>query len=150
METETSAGLIVFYMKNSSPIFLILQNTLKTTYLGFPKGKIEKGESIQETAIRETKEEVNISKLKLIPGFKHIQQWFYRLNNKLIKKSSTFLLAEIDEKEAKKAKINEENEKLLWLDYKEAVRLIKIKQNREMLTQAYKFIEDYKKQKTLI
>lgn len=148
---ENSAGAVIFYYNplTQQPYFLLLRNTLKKTYWGFPKGKIEKNESIKQTVKREVKEETNISKLRILPKFKYEMRWFYQLNNNRIKKHATFFLAEVDEEQKAKAKINEENEQLVWMSYKKALKTINIKKNKELLTQAYEFIMENRKQKTL-
>jgi len=127
---------------------LVLKNTLKNTYWGFPKGKIEDNEKPEETAIRETKEEVNLD-VSLIPGFDYLQKWFYKKDDELIKKESVFFLTEIDKKDKDKVKINFENEDFKFLSLDSALELMKIKNNKEMLIEAERFIKEYNKQKKL-
>jgi len=143
MKTENSAGAIIFYIdkKNNEPKFLLLKYT---NYWGFVKGLIEKNEKVEETIVREAKEEANLNDLRFLPEFKFEQNWFYKLNNELIKKSAFFLLAEVSEEDSKKAKISFEHEELRWLDFNEAMSLMKIKNNKEMLEKAYKFIKENK------
>jgi len=147
MKQEKSAGCIVYYY-DKKPFFLVLKNTLKNTYWGFPKGKIEDNEKPEETAIRETKEEVNLD-VSLIPGFDYLQKWFYKKDDELIKKESVFFLTEIDKKDKDKVKINFENEDFKFLSLDSALELMKIKNNKEMLIEAERFIKEYNKQKKL-
>jgi len=151
MDQEKSAGIIIYCIENKEPKFLLLKNTFKTTYYSFPKGIIESGEQPLETAIREVKEETNldIKKQNLIPKFKYIQSWFYKRDNKLISKQAIYFLAKLNKEQIKNTKISNEHESFSWLTYKQALDLIKIKSNKEMLTQAYKTIKEFEKQKTL-
>ena len=59
MIEETSAGIVIFRRENSKILFLLLH--YPSGHWDFVKGKMEKGESVQQTAIRETKEETGIS-----------------------------------------------------------------------------------------
>ncbi len=142
MRHEKSAGAIIFYLEKTSqsaePVFLLLKYP---TYWGFVKGLIENGESIEETIRREAKEEANLNNLKFWPGFRYMQEWFFKWQHELVKKQALFLLAEVSKEETKHAKVSEEHEALEWLSYNDAMQRLKIKNNREMLAKAYKFIK---------
>jgi len=141
VKEEKSAGAVIYYSEGKTIKFLLLKYS---NYWGFAKGKIEKGESIEETIKREVKEETNLE-IGIIKGFKHIQKWFYRLNNQLINKEAVFLLAKITKEETKNTKISPEHEEFKWLTYVEAQELIKIKDNKDMLKLADEFILDFEK-----
>lgn len=157
MEKQKSAGAVVYLIENPHPKFLLLKNTLKTTYWEFPKGKIEDGESIEEAAKRETEEETALKNLKIIKGFKHTISWFYKFQNNLISKEASYLLVKVPEEDKNKVSIipkekdkPQEHQEFAWLNIEEARERMKIKSNREMLDSAYKFIMEFEKQKTLI
>lgn len=57
MQRQFSAGGIVF---NSQKQVLLTKNSTNH-YWGFPKGHMEEGESMKETAVREVKEEAGIT-----------------------------------------------------------------------------------------
>jgi len=136
MKHENSAGVIIFY-QDEEPYFLLLKYP---TYWGFAKGWIEPGEDAQDAAIRETKEEAGIL-VNLIPGFKKEQRWFYMNKEKeKVSKHAVFFLAEISENEAEKVKISFEHEGFAWLSFEEAMKKLKIRNNREMLKKAYELI----------
>ena len=45
---------------------------------GFAKGHIEGNETEEETTVREVEEETGIKDLKIIPGFKKMEKYFFR------------------------------------------------------------------------
>lgn len=146
MITEKSAGVILFYMEGDEPFFLLLEYE---TYWGFVRGAIEKGEAEKETARREASEEANISSMNFLSEFKDEQNWFYKRDGELIKKSAVYFLAEINEEQAKKIKISFEHKSFKFLKLKEALNSMRIKNEKAMLERAADFIKKYKKQKQL-
>jgi 8-oxo-dGTP pyrophosphatase MutT (NUDIX family) len=143
---EKSAGIILYYMKEDVPYFILLKYP---TYWGFAKGIIEKGEKEIETALRETTEETGIEKFEIIKGFEHNQKWFFRFNNELVHKEAVFFLGKTTEQEAQNSKISFEHEGFVWLPLEKASGKMKVKNNQEMLQKAHDFILDYEKQKKL-
>ena len=67
MIEERSAGIVLFRESDDEILFLLLH--YPTGHWDFVKGKIEKDESAQITAIRETKEETGITDVEFIEGF---------------------------------------------------------------------------------
>ena len=145
IKQEKSAGAIIYYY-DKEPFFLLLKYP---SYWGFAKGIIEEGENIIETVKREVKEETGLENVELIEGFKHVQNWFYKFHGNLISKEAIFFLGKVKKEDKEKVKISFEHEDYKWLSYDEAMKKIKIKSNREMLEKAYKFINEYEKQKRL-
>ena len=148
MKTEKSAGAIIFYLENNEPFFLLLKYT---NYWGFVKGNIEAGEEkdIFGTVTRESKEEANLDDLRFLPKFKFEQQWFYTFKGERISKTAIFFLAEVSLENVKNTKISFEHEDFKWLNFEDAIKLLKIKSNKDMLTRAKEFIAESSKQKTL-
>lgn len=148
MKNEKSAGAVI-YCLDEFPRFLLLKNTLKTTYWEFPKGHTEENENIEETATREAQEETGLKNLQVIPGFSHTITWFFKFKGELIHKEAVYILIKIPKEDMNKAKISEEHQEFKWLSYEEAMQLMKIKSNKELLTKANDFILEFEKQKTL-
>lgn len=147
MITEKSAGVIIFYMKENEPYFLLLEYP---TYWGFVRGRIEKDEATESTIKREAKEEANISKLAILEGFKESQSWFYKLNGKLIRKFAVYYLAEISQEEAKKVRVSFEHKAFKFLTLKEALEIMRIGNEKLMLEKAAEFIKEKKAEKTIL
>lgn len=145
MNYQKSAGIILYYV-DKTIMFLLLKYS---DYWGYAKGQIEMNESEEQAALRELKEETSIDSVKIIPGFRYSQDWFFRLNNETIKKNAVFFIAKIDKEQVNKVSISFEHEDFAWLNYEDAKTRMKIKNNREMLEAAYNFIIEHEKQKTL-
>lgn len=135
MPIEKSAGAIVFRRENNKIKYLLIQ--YGWGHWEFPRGLIEKGESLEETARREIKEEVGIEDIKFIPGFKEWFKFFFKLKGKNIMKIATFLLAETKTKEVK---LSHEHKDYVWLEYEEALKKLTFKNSKEVLKKANDFL----------
>ena len=135
MPFEKSAGAIIF-RKNKEIKYLLIQ--YGWGHWEFPRGLIEKGESLEETARREIKEEVGIEDIKFISGFKEWTKFFFKLKGKNIMKIATFLLSETKTKEVK---LSYEHKDYAWLNYEEALDRLTFKNAKEILKKANSFIK---------
>ncbi len=149
MKQEYSAGAVVYCQGNEIE-FLLLQNTLKKTYWEFPKGKIEDKEDIQATVKREIEEETGLKNFKIIPDFKEKITWFFKFKGDLIKKESTYLLAEVKAEDKNQVRISNEHQEFKWMTFSQANKEINIKANKVLVNQAYNFINEKNKQRTLV
>ncbi|MBI4709271.1 MAG: NUDIX domain-containing protein [Candidatus Portnoybacteria bacterium] len=150
MPTEKSAGAVVFYKEKDGQIkYLLLKH--RAGHWNFPKGLIEKGEKLEETALREISEEAGLSDLTLIPGFKETIRFFFKVKydyqikerglkmGETVLKFVTFFLAESKNKEVK---ISFEHEDFEWLSFNEAMEKLKgYKNGQEVLRKAREFLE---------
>jgi 8-oxo-dGTP pyrophosphatase MutT (NUDIX family) len=135
MPVEKSAGAVVFRRENGKIKYLLIQYAWG--HWEFPRGLIEKGETIEETAKREIKEEVGIEGLKFIPEFKEWFKFFFRLKGKNIMKIAIFLLAETTTKEVK---LSFEHKDFAWLKYEEASEKLTFKNSKKILEKANDFL----------
>jgi len=136
MPLEKSAGAIIFRKENNKIKYLLIQ--YGWGHWEFPRGLIEKGESLEETARREIKEEVGIEDIEFIPGFKEWIKFFFKLKEKNIMKIATFLLTETKNKEVK---LSHEHKDYTWLEYEEASKKLTFKNSREVLKKADDFLQ---------
>ena len=58
MRTEHSAGAILYTLVNGVPHYVLVREN--SGHTGFPKGHVEAGETLDQTALREIREEVGI------------------------------------------------------------------------------------------
>lgn len=138
---EQSAGIIVYRINfENIPEFLLLNGD--AIGWGFPKGHIDKGENLVQTAKRETYEETSLKVSKLEPGFKQEVKYFLKKNwstGKQYKtpklKMVTYFLAEVPYES--NVRISHEHIGFVWLPYSKA----KKKQlfNKKLL----KYAKDY-------
>lgn len=101
------------------------------------KGHIEKGETSQQTALRELKEETGISKVKLVPGFKETISYRYVDKGEKVLK---FVVVYLGSTRQKKVKISLEHKGFVWLPHKEAVKKATYKNAKNVLKKAEKWL----------
>lgn len=138
---DRSAGVIVFHRAADGCRFLLLLSRLTRRPLWeFPKGGIDKGESLAEAALRELREETGLGTddIRLIPGFQHREEYRFTSGSGdrrvFIRKEVTYLLAEAMSTDITLSA--HEASQFAWLPLDDAVRKIKYKARREMLRSA--------------
>jgi len=147
MPIERSAGAVVFRREDNKIKYLLIQYS--RGHWEFPRGLIEKGESIEETARREIKEETGIEDVVFIPGFKEWIKFFFKVDGKTVMKIVTFLLAET---KTQKVTLSFEHKDYAWLEYREAMKKLTFENAKEVLQKANQFLhhefqKDFSKRK---
>jgi len=136
MRLEFSAGVLVYKYEDGEYRFLFLKR--EEGFLDLPKGHIEKGESAEQAAIRETKEESGL-KVEIDPFYRYkVHYWFYDGSEK-IKKENTIFIARVPD--SAKVKVSYEHIGYVWLNYSAAMQLEKFKDTKELLKDAYEYIQ---------
>ena len=131
MIEETSAGIVLFRKEEAKKLFLILH--YPSGHWDFVKGKMEKGESTQETAIRETKEETGITDVTFLDNFEEWIEYNFQYKGELVHKKVVFFLGETKTKEIK---ISEEHLSYAWKEYNEAMEKTTFDNAKTILTKA--------------
>ena len=131
MIEETSAGIVLFRKENSKNLFLLLH--YPSGHWDFVKGKMEKGESPHETAIRETKEETGITDISFVKNFEEWIKYNFQYQGELVNKKVVFYLAETKTKEIK---ISHEHLDFAWMDYNSAMDKTTFDNAKTVLTKA--------------
>ena len=134
MSIEKSAGGIIFRKEKGKIYYLLLCYELG--HWGFPKGHIEKGESLKDTIRREVREETGIEDIKIINGFKEWIKYFFKLKGKNIFKIVTYLLGETKTEEVK---ISWEHTGYKWLSYEKSIKQLTFENTKEILKKANDF-----------
>jgi|SRR3989344_5632246 len=132
MTKEISAGMVVYNPKLKK--YLLLEYE---THWGFVKGGVEKNETREEAAKRELKEETGIREFKYL-DFEAKISYFYRKNKETVYKEVVFFLITTKNEEIK---ISNEHKSYRWCDVKEANKLIKFKNTKDVFEEANKLIE---------
>lgn len=121
--------------------FLLLYR--RGNYWNFPKGHFEAGENSLRAALRETEEETGIkqSELRIIPGFKVYEKFYFRRGQQKIYDTVILYLAE-----TKKAEVRispREHSGFAWFLYHDALRTLvqKYAATKRVLKQAHATIQ---------
>ncbi len=136
MKHEKSCGAVVYQYAEGKPLFLIEHMALGHTSI--PKGHVENGETEEETATREIREETNLE-VELDSRFRHTVSYSPAPG---IQKEVVFFIARaVSEK-----LINQECEvsALEWLPYEEALAAMTYDTDRETLSEAMRYLETEK------
>ena len=136
MRFEKSAGVIVFRKTDSGREYLLLQNSSKF-FWDFPKGNMDKGETEEEAAARELREEASLTKVKFVPGFKETAEYFYTFGGEKIHKVLVMFLGE--ETNQEEVKISWEHSASKWASFEEARKILKDKKAL-IIEEAEKFL----------
>ncbi|MGQ9479037.1 MAG: bis(5'-nucleosyl)-tetraphosphatase [Thermoproteota archaeon] len=130
-EKEKSAGFIIFRRDEDGIRYLFLKVDDR---LDFPKGLMEEGEDELSAALRELREESGISRVRVIPGFRKVLNYYYRRSGGvLVSKKLVVFLGEALES---KVSVSWEHTGFEWLSLEDALRRIKYPSYREALREA--------------
>lgn len=98
-----------------------------------PKGHVESGETLEQTAVREIGEETGLSKIKIIDKLDKIH-FFYRMNGKLIFMTTfVFLMEATKPDETLHPEKSEGIIDVSWFDEAAALRAIEYKATRVLV-----------------
>jgi len=131
MIEETSAGIVLFRKDGSKNLFLLLH--YPSGHWDFVKGKMEKGESTHETAIREAKEETGITDITFLENFEEWIKYEFQYQGELVRKKVVFFLAET---KTKKVMISHEHLDYTWMDYNTSMEKTTFENAKTVLTRA--------------
>lgn len=131
MIEETSAGIVLFRKEDSKILFLLLH--YPSGHWDFVKGKMEKGESTHETAIREAEEETGITDITFLENFEEWIKYDFQYQGELVHKKVVFFLAETKTKEVM---ISHEHLDYTWMDYNTSMEKTTFDNAKTVLTRA--------------
>jgi len=149
MPLEKSAGAVIFRREKEQILFLLLKH--QSGHWGFPKGLIEKEETLQEAAKREIKEETGLKNFKFLKDFLVHQKYFFKVKypyqlkrgwrkGEWVTKIVTYYLVETKNK---KVNISFEHDDFAWVSYSTALKKLNFKENKEILQKAYQYIKKH-------
>lgn len=137
MKKERSAGAVIFMEKPDGNRFLLLN--YPTGHWDFVKGKIEQGETLHQTAVRETKEETGISDLEFVEGFEEKINYNFQFEGELIQKEVVFFLAKT---KTQTVNVSHEHLDYIWLDYENALEKVTYQNAKNILSKANKLFRN--------
>ena len=135
MREQKSAGIVLFRNASNKNEFLLLN--YPQGHWDFIKGKIEQGETLYETASRETKEETGISDIEFIDGFEESVEYNFKFKNEDIHKIVVFFLAKTNEK---KITLSHEHNDFVWMEYDDAIKKTTFRNAKNVLSKTNEFL----------
>lgn len=127
---EYTAGGVVFRHAGEGIEILMIQDPKGRWTI--PKGHVEKGESLEQTAVREVQEETGLVHLKIRAKLDKIH-FFYRLNGKLIFMTTHVYLMEAGGDSSNLKPENSEGvADAKWFPKDEALKLIEYKDTEKL------------------
>ncbi len=127
MKKVTSAGGIVVRNNPNKQILLTIYTHIKG--LGFPKGHVETGETLEATAIREVTEETGLTELKVIKKLGVYSKIATERDGSFVEKDIHMYLIESDKPDFQQ----EAEEQYGWFDIDDAVNQMAVDEDREFL-----------------
>ena len=135
MKHEKSCGAVVFTRTDKGVKYLLIAN-LKGIY-GFPKGHVEAGETEEQTALREIREETGL-RVTLVSGFRAVDEHLIPEKQDTMKQI-VYFLAEYEGQEVAYQK--EELSGAYLVSYEEAMGMFQFESSRRILTEANHFLQ---------
>jgi len=144
LSLEKSAGAVVFREHDGQRYYLTVK--YRHGHWEFPRGHVEEGESEEQTARREVREETGLTDLSLVKNFRHeISFWYLargeemqkRIAQKhgvLIFKKVIFFLAQTPDQEIQ---LSDEHGEHLWLPFDDALAKLTYQNAKNTLTAAH-------------
>jgi bis(5'-nucleosidyl)-tetraphosphatase len=143
MPSEKSCGAVVF-KRDGNRRYLLLH--YEGGHWDFVKGHVEKNESETDTVRRETQEEVGITDLTFIQGYREPISYYYKRAGKTVYKEVIFCLVEAH---TDAVRLSREHVGYDWLPYDKAYDRLTYKNAKETLRKAHEFLEKSQMQQSL-
>jgi 8-oxo-dGTP pyrophosphatase MutT (NUDIX family) len=134
MRQKFGSGVIIFHRNEHNHIqFLLVQGY--GNYWGFPKGHAEHNETHIQTALRELKEETQITNVAIVPDLKFREEYVIeRKRGPSIFKKITYFVGEVKKKKAQR--LRSEIKQLAWFDIEFAKQLV-VPEKKVILDKVY-------------
>jgi len=134
MPSEKSCGAVIF-KQNDSREFLLLH--YEGGHWDFVKGHVEKDETEKDTVLRETEEEVGITDLRFIDGYRQPISYYYRRAGKVVFKEVIFYLLQTN---VEAVRLSREHVGYDWLTYDRAYERLTYKNAKDTLQKAKEYL----------
>jgi len=142
MSSEKSCGAVIF-RQTSERKYLLLH--YEAGHWDFVKGHMEGNETEMETVLRETREEVGITDLSRIEGFRHRISYYYRRAGQTVFKEVIFYLLE---SKTDAVRLSREHVGFDWLSFDRAYERLTFKNAKDTIRKARNHLERIEQQKT--
>jgi len=133
---EKSVGLVVYRDTPQQRLFLLLH--YPGGHWDFPKGHTMKGESEHQTALRELREETQISDAQVVGGYRGEMTYFFHRNSRTVRKKVIYYVART---ETADVILSPEHRGWVWLPANQALDQLTYENSRRVLREALDFLE---------
>ncbi|MEG2016644.1 MAG: NUDIX hydrolase, partial [Oscillospiraceae bacterium] len=130
---ERSCGAVVFRSVDGEIRYLLIKNK-RSAHWSFPKGHVERGESLEQTAYREVLEETGVH-IDLIPDF--ITESEYTIQGRVEKTVNIFLASTNDSETIIQ---EEEIDDYMWMNFQDTMDKLKFENDKKILNKAHDFL----------
>jgi len=113
----------------------VLFEVKKTQWL-YPRGHMDAGETEEQTAVREVKEETGVD-IEIVPGFREQFEYWFTKDKQKILKEAVVLVARATSTQLKPQLT--EIDKVAWVPVKDAVDKISFETTKDVLRKAIAF-----------
>lgn len=143
-ESHHSAGIVLFKEGEERTVLLLRSALTRRPVWEFPKGAIEAGETEQQAAERELREEagLEVGDYEVLDGFRDVEQYFFTRNRDneqvLIRKRVIYFIARWKSGEVR---ISPEATNFQWATPAEAERRLRFPQKRRVLANALRWLD---------
>lgn len=135
MPEERSAGFVVFRRESGRRLYLLLEHM--DGRWDFPKGGIERGETVKDAALRELREETGIRWVRQVGDWDKTISYFYRKGQQAVHKDVTYFLGEASDA---RVAVSSEHKGFIWLGYEDAMAKLKFDNAKQTLEKADSFL----------
>ena len=136
VEKAVSAGGVVFRRDQGKTAIVICGRTSDGVW-GLPKGTPEAGETLEETALREVREETGLE-ARIVDKVGVVEYWFARSGTRYHKWVHHYLMEAVG---GDTTNHDVEYDRVEWRDSRAALRRLTFKNEADMVAKALKMIE---------
>lgn len=136
MQKDESFGVVPLSLRQGQWEVFLIQHQ-RGRYWGFPKGHAESGETPQETAFRELKEETNLELVRYLQTEPLLEQYTFMAEGRRIFKQVHYFIAIVEGT----VKLQEkEIQNGIWLPFAEALEKVTHFEGKTILSQVEKIL----------
>jgi 8-oxo-dGTP pyrophosphatase MutT (NUDIX family) len=137
MATEKSAGAVVYRLREDGQVLFLLLQPAPGKPWGFPKGKLDAGETEEEAARREIAEESGLTRISLDLDFRLVIRYNYRRGHTLIRKDVVYFIARAL---TDQIHISWEHVAYRWVTMQQALELVHYENAQDTLHRANEYL----------
>lgn len=139
MKPERACGVITVYREDGKDLFLILKDDNARDSWSFPKGHMEKDETVEETAMRELREETGITEVHILDLPLIEEHYDVMRDGEKNLKINTYLIGFVESRDV----TIQEGEILdyKWATYEDALATFSYQARKDTLTKANEYLK---------